>query len=538
MRPFRNQKTLVAALLALTAAQAARADSPTFHHHHRSADGEEQDHYKDEGEKPARLQVGRTVFQARALVDKRGVTDVEITTGTLDSGVAPPGRLNEVHVKAFQLSGKPQFEYEFKSALNEGGAAHASFPLAAATRSSRDDDDDHGESKRNTNLERGQILRLRVEARGLRTGDEGEAEARLEQAVKYRPDLAVASLNFPAVARSNTAVDVSASILEVMRDTGAHADCVLQVDGVQVDQASGIWVDANGAVTCHFVQVFKVQGEHRLTVSLVNVVPGDYDPDSNSLSATIRIENPALMAYFSSAVDLRSDVEFVQDIYATSASLVPDQHVSSSTVRRIQSRALNGTIPGAVNFPLHKVGYSDESDGTALSTLAFSDLPADSTGPLVDPIYDTLSMILRYDSATGGWFTLNRYLNSVSGTGVTNVNFSFYGGDAVYHSESYCRSVAGILSCLGGDYTRNPPPVVTSFGAPRVTLGKMYGVDVVVDDGSAYQAHPMMALSTASRKNANPASCVPSTLNGSTGKVCTQFTTTSSVTQGSAVYQP
>jgi len=339
MRLFRNQKTLFAALLSLTAAQAVRADSPTFHHHHRDADGEEQDHYKDEGEKPARLQVGKTVFQARALVDKRGVTDVEITTGTLDSGVAPPGRLHEVHLRAFQLTGKPQFEYEFKSAPNEGGAAHASFPLAVATKSSRGDDDDHeGERKRNTNLERGQILRLHIEAKGLRTGDEGEAEARLEQAVKYRPDLAVASLSFPAVARSNTAVDVSASIVELMRDTGAHADCVLQVDGVQVDRAGGIWVDANGAVTCHFVQVFKVQGEHRLTVSLVNVVPGDYDADSNSLSATIRIENPALLAYFSSAVELRSDVEFVQDTYASSASLVPDQHLATSTVRRVHSR--------------------------------------------------------------------------------------------------------------------------------------------------------------------------------------------------------
>lgn len=531
------RRTTIVALSLFALAGAARADRPTFHAHHKDASGEEADHYKDEGEKPARAQVGKTLFQARALIGKNAVTDVDVTTGALDSNVAPPGRISELHVKAFRLDGKHQFEYEVEGSRTSGGAIHVAFPLPEPVKGARRGDDDDEHHQRDTHLARGQMLRLHVEAKGLRAGDEGEAEAKLEQMVKYRPDLSVASLDLPSTARLSTAVDISASVVELMRDTGAHADCVLAVDGTQVDQAPGIWVDANGAVTCHFVYTFKLVGKHAVTVSAANVIPGDYDGDNNALSGSIQIVNPAVMAYVANAVDVKSDSQFTQDVYA-SGGTTPDQHTVRQTVRRSQSRTLNGTIPAAINFPLKRVGYADRSDGVSLSTLSFTDVAADNQGTIADPHYDSLTTVARFDAGSGGWFSLRRYQNTSTGLGVTNLTFSFYGGDVTYHSEGFCKSVAGIFSCAGGDYTVNTTTPGAIFGAPRVALGSNYSADVIVDDGTAYEAHPALPLSTVSRSVSAPAACYNSTVNGTPSRVCMQSMTTTSVTTGSLVYTP
>lgn len=538
MQPFRSQATLVFAMLSLAGAQSALAESPSFHHHHQGEAGEEQDHYKDTGDKPARAQVGRTLFESRALLDKNGITELEVTTGTLrafDAGTTPPGYLSEVHVKAFRLDGAHQFEKEFEHLRRGGGHAMFSFPLPV--RAQRRGDDDEG-SKKDTRLEHGQVLKLKVEGKGLLSGEEGEAEAKLESTVKYRPDLSVSSLQYPGVARTKTAVDISASIVELMRDTGAHADCVLSVDGAQVDQAPGIWVDANGAVTCHFVQSFGTEGKHTLTVAVKNVQPREYDADNNVLSGTIEIKNPSVMAYFSSATEYANSSLYVRDVYASPTSTIPDQHYSSSSSMRTQSRTLTGTIPAAVNLPIKKATYADQSDGNALSSLAFSNLAADATTPMADPTYDAVSTIARYDGPTGAWFTLRRYSNASTGAGVTNVSFNFYGGEATYHSEAYCKSVAGVFTCSGGDYSPNPTTSVTTSGSPIVNLGRTYGADVLVDDGTAYQAHPSMTLVSTANRSAAPLACRDMTLGGAPCRVCIQSTATSSVTSGSAAFTP
>jgi hypothetical protein len=533
MHPFHKHATFLFALVSLVGAQSALAGGPSFHHHQRDASGEEQDHYKDEGEKPARAQVGRTLFQSRALLGKNGVTDLEVTTGSFDSSSTPPGYLSEVHVKAFRLDGKHQFDKEFEHLRSGGGYARFSFPLPAPAKR-RGDDDDHA---KDTRLEHGQLLKLHVEGKGLPSGDEGEAEAKLESTVKYRPYLMVTSLQYPASAPVKTAVEVSASVIEAMHDTGAHADCVLSVDGKPVDKAPGIWVDANGAVTCHLVYVFTVSGKHSINVSMQNVAPGEYDSDGDSLSGSIQIESPSLMAYFASATDLTNTSQMVRDIFATDTATVPDQHLASSYSVHTQTRALTGTIRGAVNLPLKKVTYADQSDGKPLSSLAFADMAADSISALADPTYDSVATIVRSDSATGGWFTMRRYSNATTGAGVTNVSWNFFGGDVTYHSETYCNSVAGIFTCAGGDWTKNSSGG-SSFGAPTVSLGKTYGADAVVDDGTAYSAHPAMALVTTANTTAAPAYCRQVTLGGALCKVCQSQTASSTVVVGSAAFTP
>jgi len=389
--------------------------------------------------------------------------------------------------------------------------------------------DDEGEAKKDTRLGHGQLLKLKVEGKGLFSGDEGEAEAKLETTVLYRPDLAVASLHYPGVARLKTAVEVSASVIEMRRDVGAHADCILSVDGAPVDKAVGIWVDRNGAVSCHFTHTFTATGKHAVSVAVESVTPGDYDSDNNSLSGTIQIESPTLLAYHSSVTDLTNSSSFVRDFFATPTSTVPDKHYATSNSLHTQTRMLTGTIPAAVNLPLKQVSYIDQSDGTTLSSVSFTNVAADTTTALTDPTYDSVAIAARVDTRTGGWFKMSRYSNAVTGAGVTNVSWNFFGGDVTYHSEAYCHSVAGVFTCTSGSYTSNPSP--TLFGGQSVTLGKTYGADVVIDDGTPYQGHPPATFAPYD-------DCRGITLGGAAGRMCIRSSASTGVTTGSAAFTP
>jgi hypothetical protein len=111
------------------------------------------------------------------------VTDLEVTTGALDSTATPPGYLTEVHVRAFRPDGKRQFEKEFELLRSGGGYAKFSFPLPVPTKRRGDDDADDGDNddsgKRDTRLQRGQLLKLQVNGRGVPGGeDEGRRPRR------------------------------------------------------------------------------------------------------------------------------------------------------------------------------------------------------------------------------------------------------------------------------------------------------------------------------------------------------------------------
>src|SRR5437763_3795012 len=60
--------------------------------------------YRDSGFQPATGRSGSASVSTRALLDKTGTTDVDVTTGTFDGSPAP-GTLGMVQVKAFTPSG-------------------------------------------------------------------------------------------------------------------------------------------------------------------------------------------------------------------------------------------------------------------------------------------------------------------------------------------------------------------------------------------------------------------------------------------------
>jgi hypothetical protein len=494
-----------AALIGSTAS--AFGAAPGFQRHDQGHQHEEQEHYRDRGAHPQEVRGPGVALQSRTLLDKAGTTDFELTTGQLDSAAVPPGNLNEIKLRAVRPEGQAKFEREFEH-LRNGGYAHYAL----------------------TGLAHGELVNVKTEVgvEGYR-GEEGhqDVELKLQDVVKYRPDIVVQKLDYPTVARPGTAVQFSATIAERMGDVGAHADCALLVDGKQVDAANGIWVDASSVVTCRWSYTFSTSGLHTVAARVQNTVPGDYDSSNNELGGQIQIQNPASIFYSSSAFESSRVTDSTVDYYASALATVPDKHQHDSSVQFSQGRYFSGQIPSALNLPLKTVGYSDSSGSTALMSVGYSNLPADSTSPSTDPAYTTMSLIERYDDTTKGWLWVRIYKNAATGAGLTTVDWSWDAGEATYHSDGFCKSTAGGYTCVNGDYTLNFNN--TAATGARVALAANYAANVAVDDGTTYSAKPSMDLVSTSYSSGQPLTCQRQSLGGpGMGKICTQSSNTAS----------
>lgn len=226
--------------------------------------------YRDAGFHPATGRSGSAVVFGRALLDKSGETDVEVSTGTLDDGPAP-GTLARVQIKAFGPSGSLAFTDNY-----DGHSSTASYPY--------------------TTLPHGTPLRVQSLVSGI--DDPRMDVVTLATAVYLRPDLVASRLEAPASAPIGAAVNVQGFIVERNGEVGARADCVLYVDGAAVDRADGIWVDAGGTVACSMTHVFTEARDYSLELRVESVRPRDYDDTNNSVTTSISIVAPSAFAVY------------------------------------------------------------------------------------------------------------------------------------------------------------------------------------------------------------------------------------------------
>src|SRR5205814_1429033 len=279
------------------------------------------------------------------LLGKDGGTTIEISTAAFDVGATPLGNISRVRIDAIDADGhgkdddkddkNVKFHKEYNH-LHEGGYVswkHAGLP--------------HSQG-------------LRIEARATGAVHREEAEVRMADVVRYRPDLAVRDLALPATAAPGTAVFISGTVIERMGDLGAAADCVLLVDGAQVDVNPNIWVAASSDVTCSMAASFTA-GKHTVKLRAQNVRPGDYDDSNNELSGSIDVRNA--MSYDAYASEHTQEVYSAKDDYMTSTSTTPEQHSATDNKAYDQSRSMLGTIPLAVALPF-TVSFADSSGDT------------------------------------------------------------------------------------------------------------------------------------------------------------------------------
>jgi hypothetical protein len=360
--------------------------------------------YRDSGFQPATGSSGSAVVSTRALVDKSGTTDVEVTTGTFDGGSAP-GSLEMVQIKAFAPSGNLAFTD------NHTGLSGATATFSYGT------------------LPHGTPLQVQTVV-----GVDPQADVvTLATAVHFAPELVPSRLEAPANAPVGAAVNLQGFILERNGEVGARADCVLYVDGTAVDRANGIWVDAAGNVACAMTHIFTEVRTYSLELRVENVRPSDFDDTNNSVTTSITIVAPSEFSTYSFQAWAVADTSWW---HAVSTLTTWDGTVETwdQTYTRqgsTQFASLNGLIPRALDY-------------TAPITLRGEMSTNGATVNTVDDTYPSLPWVdwqegycdYRYNFDTRGVTYICVHTTGRL-AGYTHVQYDWSGADVRYHSDSY-----------------------------------------------------------------------------------------------------
>lgn len=216
--------------------------------------------YRNSGGKPATGRAGSASLEARALIAKDGSMVVEASPGSVDAG-AGPGEIVKTQVKIGDFT-------KNYTQLSAGGYWWDTFAAAS----------------------RGSAVQVQANVRGIdpkRTG-----VVTVTTPALLRRDIAVDAVNGPAEQAPHALVAFQAVVSEKNGDLGGTANCVLSVDGVDVDTAEGIWVDAGDTVSCHFSRAFAEPGTYAIAVTAAGVAPHDWDVANNKTSTTITIVDP------------------------------------------------------------------------------------------------------------------------------------------------------------------------------------------------------------------------------------------------------
>jgi hypothetical protein len=96
----------------------------------------------------------------------------------------------------------------------------------------------------------------------------------------------------PERATMHTPVHIAGRFVERNGDVGAKAECVLAVDGVEVERSQPMFVAAGGTAMCSFTRQFDSLGVKSVSITLTNVVPADYDNANNVIVDTVTIIGP------------------------------------------------------------------------------------------------------------------------------------------------------------------------------------------------------------------------------------------------------
>jgi len=387
-------------------------------------------HYKH-SDRARWCQNGQAKMTTRALMDVNRVTEVEATTGTFDDGSVPPGWFDRIQIRTAKLRKHFSIDQDgddddFNDLKGKSGYFEVDFPTPAPG---------PGQGKLLPMLMHGQKLRISGVIKGMGAGN---ANLRVDDQVKYRPDLSIVRIDAPSAAVGLPA-NITATIHEGMGDTGALADCLLSVDGVAADAARNIWVDESGTVTCQFAHTFTTAGAHALHVEAANVRPADYDTRNNAADGTINIA--ADFSFTGSAMDSTYSSSYHEQVLDASSNVLFEQNSTSSGSNG--SIDISGLWHQAVAFPV--AASIDASSAGATWSLFASDAFAGTAQA------DGSTCASGPDDSGANWVTL---CASTAGDPMTQVTVSAFAGDVTYHSDMTCRQTSSFYACAGG-YTFN-----------------------------------------------------------------------------------
>jgi hypothetical protein len=459
--------------------------------------------YRDTGAPHATGRSGSATLEGMAVAGAGGVTRLVITTGQLDDLDHAPGQIVKAQLKLYAADGT-LLRVENHNHLTGGGVQ--TFLL--------------------TGLAPGARIEVQANVRGI-DGSRTDVVT-LSMAVAHAARLQV-ELRLPATVALGQQVVINGVVSEVGGDVGTRADCVLYVDGVEVDRAENIWVDAGGVVTCAFTHTFTTAGRHTVEVRVNGgAAAAELGVIGGGDSVDLDVGGGSQTAWTAT----------VQDRSVTSTSVIdytwwkPDgSHKEYSntevTTTRDQSFSLAGTLDRAVAFPLAAMDLSVESNGVQWWNEHWTALEA-----TVSP--GTLNLCVNQQMPDRG--TL---LYVCNGLGGGSFGYTRFAGNVTYHSHGFANTFDGITG-TAENYSWNGDPYTYSSGGDQVrALGSAVQIRLSFQDGGGtFSFAPLVALTPFSGVVTDqPRSCTlttPSNLEGGEYNYCTSRHDEESGWRGSA----
>lgn len=417
--------------------------------------------YAHNGAKPGTGRSGSASLAARALLGKDGKTDLEITTGQLDTTATAPGNISKTQVKFLTFTGEAANTLNSNN-LSGGGYVKYTYP----------------------GLPRGQRIQVQGNVRGI---DPKRTDVvTVGTAIALRPDIAVTGVSNPARSRPNIAVNINATLGEMNGDVGATTNCVLYVDGVAVDRANGVWIDAGDPVDVAFVHNFTTLGTHQIEVRAESVVPGDYDGANNSATSSIQIVEPTVDLNYSAWA---SDHQYYHNYYYYYSYWDPYYYMYGYNYQQqyindysSQSVGVNFWKDQGMAIPVAGITVSESLDGGPDITT----LSATATGG-GDVNWRSAS---AYDATHNAW--LNVYSHGPVGDGGwTYGDYQRYTGRSIYYSSYY--QYYYWYGWYGYSYSYND-----TWGSGLPVGSSTHQVNLKIEDGNgtSYEAHPVIEMYT------------------------------------------
>jgi len=473
--------------------------------------------YSNKGHKAANQKGVYFEMSAIALLDKQGVTHLAVTTGTFEDPASNIGVISRVQVKAVGPDGKTIINNRVETGLTGGPRFNK----------------DYRGLPRDTRIELQVTVR---DAAGVK--NDRFAVATL---VKLLPDLAVAAINVPDDAMVNTPVNIATTVTERNGDLGARTDCVLVVDGVETDRASGIWVDVGDAVSCAFTHTFSQTEEHQLKVKALNVLPVDYDYENNEASSHTHISAPPAqvqLSYNASASQEIDDVTMhTSSFYAAVDGSVRSEGSSlSQTLTKQQSALLYATLPKLVTFPLTRLELTQGTGGRILHNGVYENVASTSS----DESSGQRQVCATADaaSATGvvSWYVCT--IAPLSGSSTqpqTSVQYARYAGQVTYHSETYSL----YWDNVSGESVWSDNSTSYAGDETWIPFGSSYDFTLSLTDGTAvYSAAPSATLLQSNVDLSTPEVCNPGGDEFGSWDYCEKLDHLKETVSGVRAYQP
>jgi hypothetical protein len=377
----------------------------------RSANGNGNPHvpnavkYSDAGIKPATGRSGTATMDVVALLAKDGTTEVDATAGSIMLGTTV-ATFRKIQTK-LSAAGTPNIRTANYQDLSSGTW-----------------------SQTYTSLQHKDAVQVQANIRGV---DGARMDVVTVSApVSMRPDLTVQSLRGPAQAQPGQLVHLSATVSEINGDLGARADCVLSVDGAEVDRAAGIWVDANGVVSCTFAHTFKNAGTYSVQVAATNVSPADWDMANNAASTTITILDPGAAIATGVLAAEKFDMTWTHSFIRAGGSFGPDTHTEQG--HQSSSDIFVMASDPTANPQTQHVDAVITVDGTVTHSVSFN------TPSFTTTIDDSGEQCWEYDS-DGEWLSACSFPIG-GGASETDYYYEMQAGSVTYTgSEHFCSAL-------------------------------------------------------------------------------------------------